>query len=137
MRLLRSYVGFFLLVTLGYCIVINNSSHSSIWLRVQPDVYAITSSVSLRMSRIQLSVSIRLIKQSSSMLTRFSLSRAKGMAMSVFLLNLFYELVTTRALRYSFAVSCAGFVNTYAGPIALNNIQWKVCATLAIDLWRR
>lgn len=34
-------------------------------------------------------------------------SRAKGMAM------------------YSFAVSCAGFVNTYAGPIALNNIQWK------------
>lgn len=27
---------------------------------------------------------------------------------------------------YAFAVSCAGFVNTYAGPIALGNIQWKV-----------
>ncbi|KAF9031809.1 general substrate transporter [Hymenopellis radicata] len=34
-------------------------------------------------------------------------TRAKGMAM------------------YSFAVSCASFVNTYAGPIALARIKWK------------
>ncbi|KAF8915262.1 general substrate transporter [Mucidula mucida] len=34
-------------------------------------------------------------------------TRAKGMAM------------------YSFAVSCASFVNTYAGPIALDRIKWK------------
>lgn len=26
---------------------------------------------------------------------------------------------------YAFAVSCASFVNTYAGPIALQNITWK------------
>ncbi|KAK7470345.1 hypothetical protein VKT23_001774 [Stygiomarasmius scandens] len=34
-------------------------------------------------------------------------TRAKGMAM------------------YSFAVSCAGLVGTYAGPVALQNITWK------------
>jgi len=34
-------------------------------------------------------------------------TRAKGMAV------------------YAFAVSCASFVNTYAGPIALGRIQWK------------
>ncbi|KAF8165590.1 general substrate transporter [Crassisporium funariophilum] len=34
-------------------------------------------------------------------------TRAKGMAM------------------YAFAVSCASFVNTYAGPIALGKIQWR------------
>ncbi|KAF9455932.1 general substrate transporter [Collybia nuda] len=34
-------------------------------------------------------------------------TRAKGMAV------------------YAFAVSCASFVNTYAGPIALGNIQWR------------
>ena len=27
---------------------------------------------------------------------------------------------------YSLAVSCASFVNTYAGPIALERIKWKV-----------
>lgn len=26
---------------------------------------------------------------------------------------------------YAFAVSCASFVNTYAGPIALGRITWK------------
>ncbi|KAJ7284054.1 general substrate transporter [Mycena rebaudengoi] len=45
-------------------------------------------------------------------------SRAKGMAM------------------YAFAVSCASFVNTYAGPIALQNIGWKYyCVYVAWDLF--
>jgi hypothetical protein len=28
--------------------------------------------------------------------------------------------------RYALAVSCASFLNTYAGPIALGKITWKV-----------
>jgi hypothetical protein len=39
-------------------------------------------------------------------------NRAKGMAM------------------YSFAVSCASFLNTYAGPIALQKITWRVSCPL-------
>jgi len=45
-------------------------------------------------------------------------SRAKGMAM------------------YALAVACASFVNTYAGPIALQNIGWKYyCVYVAWDLF--
>jgi len=36
--------------------------------------------------------------------------------------------------RYAFAVSCASFVNTYAGPIALGKITWKVWGILSRHL---
>ncbi|KAJ7215631.1 general substrate transporter [Mycena rebaudengoi] len=37
--------------------------------------------------------------------------------------------------RYALAVACASFVNTYAGPIALQNIGWKVCVYVAWGLF--